>query len=73
MDPPDASGARDEGSHLEIAAADRKVEVSFNVLTGSGGAKRIGSMGVKSMAGQRMGRSQVGSKCGGVGWAGRQT
>ena len=62
-----ASGARDEGSHLEIAGADREVEVSFNVLIGSGSAKRIGSMGMKSMTDQRIGKSQVGSVCGCVG------
>ena len=71
VDFPVASGARDEGSHLEIAGADREVEVSFNVLTESGCAKRIGSMGMKSMTDQRMGKSQVGSKRGGVGWVGK--
>ena len=49
------------------------MEVSFNVLTRSGGVKRIGSMGVKSMADQRTGRSRVGSKCCGVGRVRRKT
>ena len=71
MDPPFASGARDEGSHLEIAGADREVEVSFNVLTESEGAKRIDSMGMKNTTDQRMGKSQVGSMCGCVGWVGK--
>ena len=73
VDPSVASGARDEGSHLEVAGADREVEVSFNVLTRSGGVKRIGSMGVKRTADQRMERSRVGSKCCGVGWVRRKT
>ena len=73
MDPSVASGARDEGSHLEIAGADREVEVSFNVLTRSGGVKRIGSIGANGTADKRMGRSRVGSKCCGVGWVRRKT